>query len=120
MRKSTHELETRRQEKVSKTNMGDGGKARTNWRREGKKKWARQTWVMGEKHTHPRDKKARKSEQDKHGRWGKSTHPRDKKARKSEQDKHGQWGKSTHWLETRRREKVSRTNMGNGGNAHTL
>jgi hypothetical protein len=36
----------RRREKVSKTNMGDGGK---------------------EKHTQSRDKKARKSEQDKHG-----------------------------------------------------
>jgi hypothetical protein len=33
---------------------------------------------------------------------------RDKKARKSEQDKHGRWGKSTHFLETRRQEKVSR------------
>jgi hypothetical protein len=40
--------------------------------------------------------------------------PRDEKMRKSEQDKHGQWGKSTHLLETRRREKVSKTNMGNG------
>jgi hypothetical protein len=29
---------------------------------------------MGEKHALPRDKKARKSEQDKHGQWGKSTH----------------------------------------------
>jgi hypothetical protein len=27
---SMHLLETRRQEKVSKTNMGDGGKARTS------------------------------------------------------------------------------------------
>jgi hypothetical protein len=29
-RKSTHSLEMRRQEKVSQTNMGDEGKARTN------------------------------------------------------------------------------------------
>jgi hypothetical protein len=44
---------------------------------------------------------------------------RDAKARKSEQDKHGQWGKSTHSLETRRQEKVSKTNMGDGGKART-
>jgi hypothetical protein len=36
--------------------------------------------------------------------------PRNKKARKSEQDKHGQWGKSTRFLEMRRQEKVSKTN----------
>jgi hypothetical protein len=51
MGRSTHILSTRRQEKVGKTNMGDG-----------------------EKHAHPIDEKARKSEQDKQGRWGKSTH----------------------------------------------
>jgi hypothetical protein len=45
--------------------------------------------------------------------------PRDKKARKSEQDKHGQWGKSTHSLDTRRQEKVSKANIGNGGKART-
>jgi hypothetical protein len=45
--------------------------------------------------------------------------PRDKKVRKSEQDKHGQWGESTHSLETRRYEKVSKTNMDDGGKAHT-
>jgi hypothetical protein len=28
-------------------------------------------------------------------------HTRDEKARKSEHDNHGQWGKSTHFLETR-------------------
>jgi hypothetical protein len=75
--------------------------------------------VIGEKHALPRDEKARKSEQDKHGRWGKSTHElemrrqekgeqdkhgwvmgekharaRDEKARKSEQDKHGNGGKA--------------------------
>jgi hypothetical protein len=72
--KNTHFLETRRQEKVSKANMGDGGK-----------------------HALPRDNKARKSEQNEHGRWG----------------------KSTHFLEIRTQEKVSRTNMGNGGKAHT-
>jgi hypothetical protein len=44
---------------------------------------------------------------------------RDEKVRKSEQDKHRQWGKSTHSLETRRQEKVSETNMGNGGKALT-
>jgi hypothetical protein len=66
MGKSTHELERRRGGKVSKTNMGDRGKACTVWRQEGKK-WARQTWVMGEKHARTRDQKARKSEQDKHG-----------------------------------------------------
>jgi hypothetical protein len=44
---------------------------------------------------------------------------RDKKARKSEQDKHGQWGKSMHKLETRGQENVSKTNMGNGGTVHT-
>jgi hypothetical protein len=44
---------------------------------------------------------------------------RDEKGRKSEQDKHGQWGKSTHSLEMRRREKVSKTNMGNEGKACT-
>jgi hypothetical protein len=97
---------------------------------------------MGEKHAQARDEKARKSEQNKHERWGKSTHSletrkrekvsktnmgdggkhalaRDEMARKSEQNKHGQWGKSTHKLETRRREKVSKTDMGNGGKART-
>jgi hypothetical protein len=44
---------------------------------------------------------------------------RDEKARKSEQDKHERWGKSTHFLEKRRREKVSKTNMGDGGKART-
>jgi hypothetical protein len=44
---------------------------------------------MGEKHALARDEKVRKSEQDKHGRWGKSTYSLDEKARKSEQDKHG-------------------------------
>jgi predicted transcriptional regulator len=98
---------------------------------------------MAEKHALPRDKKARKSEQDKYGRGGKSTHflemrkqekvsktdramgekhtlSRDEKARKSEQDKYGQGGKSTHFLETRKQEKVSKTDMGNGGKARTL
>jgi hypothetical protein len=42
---------------------------------------------------------------------------RDAKARKSEQDKHEQWGKSTHFLQMRRREKVSKTNMDDGGKA---
>jgi hypothetical protein len=51
---------------------------------------------------------------------GKHALPRDQKVRKSEQDKHGQRGKSTHILETRRQEKVSKTNMGNGKKAHTL
>jgi hypothetical protein len=46
-------------------------------------------------------------------------HTRNEKARKSEQDKHGQWGKSTHFLETRRQQKVSKTNMGNVGKART-
>jgi hypothetical protein len=50
---------------------------------------------------------------------GKYALPRDKKARKSEQDKHGGWGKSTHELEARRQEKVSKTNMGDGGKEHT-
>jgi hypothetical protein len=45
---------------------------------------------------------------------------RDEKARKCEQDKHGHLGKSTHELETRRREKVSKTNMGDGGKARTI
>jgi hypothetical protein len=49
----------------------------------------------------------------------KHTLPRDEKARKSEQDKQGQWGKSTHKLETRRQEKMIKTNMGDGGKAHT-
>jgi hypothetical protein len=44
---------------------------------------------------------------------------RDEKVRKSEQDKHGRWGKSAHFLEMIRREKVSKTNMGDGGKAHT-
>jgi hypothetical protein len=44
---------------------------------------------------------------------------REEKVGKSEQDKHGQWGKSTHQLETRRKEKVSKTDMGDGGKAHT-
>jgi hypothetical protein len=39
--------------------------------------------------------------------------------KKSEQNRHGQWGKSTHKLETRRGEKVSKTNMGDKGKAHT-
>jgi hypothetical protein len=45
---------------------------------------------------------------------GKHAQARDKNVRKSEQDKHGQWGKSTHSLETRRQEKVSKTKMGDG------
>jgi hypothetical protein len=49
----------------------------------------------------------------------KHTLARDKKGRKSEQGKHGRWGKSMHSLETRRQEKVSKTNMGDGGKAHT-
>jgi hypothetical protein len=49
----------------------------------------------------------------------KYTHPRNKKARKSEQDIHGQWGKSTHELETKGQEKVSKINMGTGGKART-
>jgi hypothetical protein len=49
----------------------------------------------------------------------KDARTRDEKVRKSEQDKHGQWGKSTHSLEMRRQEKVSKTNMGDGGKAHT-
>jgi hypothetical protein len=44
---------------------------------------------------------------------------RDEKVRESEEDKHGRWGKSTHSLEMRRQEKVSKTNMGDGGKAHT-
>jgi hypothetical protein len=44
---------------------------------------------------------------------------RDEKGRKSEQDKHGRQGKSTYKLETRRQEKVSKTNMGGRGKAHT-
>jgi hypothetical protein len=47
----------------------------------------------------------------------KHTLPKDNKARKSEQDKNGQWGKSTHELETRRQGKVSKTNMGDRGKA---
>ena len=62
-----------------------------------RKKWARQTWAMGEKHARPRDEKARKSEQAKH--W--------------------QRGKSTHNLDARRQAKVSKTNMGDGGKART-
>jgi hypothetical protein len=49
----------------------------------------------------------------------KHTQARNEKAKKSEQDRHGQWEKSTHSLEMRRREKVSKTNMGDGGKAHT-
>jgi hypothetical protein len=49
----------------------------------------------------------------------KHTQPRDKKARKDEEDKHGQWGESTYKLETRRQEIVSKTNMGDGGKART-
>jgi hypothetical protein len=44
---------------------------------------------------------------------------RDEKVRKSEEDKHGLWGESTHFLGTRRQEKVSTTNTGDGGKAHT-
>jgi hypothetical protein len=44
----------------------------------------------------------------------KHAHARDKKAKKRQQDKHGQWGKSTHTLQTRRQEKVSKANMGDG------
>ncbi|KAJ7709267.1 hypothetical protein B0H16DRAFT_1481052 [Mycena metata] len=93
--KSTHILEPRRQEKVSKTNRGEG-----------------------KKHAQPRDKKRREGKKNM-GVGEKQSHPRDEKARKSEQDRHGRLGKSTHILETRRQEKVSRTNMGNGGKAHT-
>jgi hypothetical protein len=49
----------------------------------------------------------------------KYAHPKNHKARKCEQDKHGCRGKSTHKLETRRQEKVSNTMMGDGGKAHT-
>jgi hypothetical protein len=49
----------------------------------------------------------------------KHTQAREEKPTKSEQDKHGWWGKATHKLETRRREKVSQTNMGDGGKACT-
>jgi hypothetical protein len=45
--------------------------------------------------------------------------PGNEKPRKSEQEKHGQWGKSTHSLETRRGEKVSKRKMGYGGMACT-
>jgi hypothetical protein len=38
MQKSMHRLETRRQETVSKTNMGDEGKARTYQRQEAEKR----------------------------------------------------------------------------------
>jgi hypothetical protein len=44
---------------------------------------------------------------------------RDKKVRKHEQDKNGGWGKCMHLLELRRQEKVSKTNMGDGGTART-
>jgi hypothetical protein len=46
---------------------------------------------MGEKHALPRDKKMRKSEQDKHGQAMEEKHklPRDQRTRQSEQDKHG-------------------------------
>jgi hypothetical protein len=54
------------------------------------------------------------------GNREKHTLSRDEKARKSEQDKHGQWGKSTHNLETRKQEKVSKTNMGDGGKTRTV
>jgi hypothetical protein len=64
--KSMHRLETRRQEKC-----------------------VRQTWVMGEKHALPRDRKARKVSKANMGNGGKNVLARDKKARKSEQDKHG-------------------------------
>jgi hypothetical protein len=49
----------------------------------------------------------------------KHTLPRDEKARKSEQDKHEHWGKSMHELEMRMGEKLSKTNVGNGGKACT-
>jgi hypothetical protein len=32
-----------------------------------RKDWARQTWAVGGKHAQARDKKARKSKQEKHG-----------------------------------------------------
>ncbi|KAJ7886478.1 hypothetical protein B0H14DRAFT_3730749 [Mycena olivaceomarginata] len=92
-RKSTHSLEARRRGKVSITRKGDTKSMHfLETRRQ-------------RKHALPRDEKARKSEQDKHGRWGKSTHSletrrrkKDEKARKSEQDKNGRWGKSMHSL----------------------
>jgi hypothetical protein len=75
---------------------------------------------MGEKHTLSRDEKARKSEQDKHGRWGKSTHKLEtRRQEKVSKTSMGDGGNSTHFLETRRREKVSKTNMGDGGKART-
>jgi hypothetical protein len=46
-------------------------------------------------------------------------HTRDEKVRKSEQYKDGQWAICTHELKMTRREKVSKTNMGNRGNART-
>ncbi|KAF8177920.1 hypothetical protein K438DRAFT_1769764 [Mycena galopus ATCC 62051] len=137
-----HFLGVRRREKVSKTNMGDWGKGHTSWREEGKKKreakknLARPTWAMGEKHALPTDKKERKREQGK--TWvmeerhalareekrqeAKKKHEKAKKRSegvKSEQEKHGQWGNITHYLDMRRQEKVSNTNMGDG-NKHIL
>jgi hypothetical protein len=49
----------------------------------------------------------------------KHTQARDEKARKSEQDNRGLWGKSMHSLETRKQEKVSKTTMADGGKART-
>jgi hypothetical protein len=70
--KHAHARDEKAKKKVSRTNMGNGGKAHTCYKREGKKKSAGQTWAMGEKHTHATDEKARKSEQEKHGQWGKA------------------------------------------------
>jgi hypothetical protein len=74
---------------------------------------------MGEKHALPRDDKARKSEQEKHGRWGNSTH----KLETRRQDKVSKTNmgnrESTHFLEIRKKEKMSKTHMGDGGKART-
>jgi hypothetical protein len=50
---------------------------------------------------------------------GKHAQTRDEKAKRSKQDKHGQWGKSMHFLEMRRGEKVSKTNIDDEGKART-
>jgi hypothetical protein len=75
---------------------------------------------MGEKHTQARDKKVRKSEPDKYGRRVKSPHKLEmRRKEKVSKTNMGNWGKITHFLETRRREKMSNTNMGDGGKACT-
>jgi hypothetical protein len=73
---------------------------------------------MEEKHTLPRDEKAKQSEGDKHGRLRKSTYQLETR-RQAKLGRQAQQRKSTHQLEKRRQGKVRETSTGNQGKART-